>query len=92
MKIAGKRLKLADKVSFRPIGDEGVVLLIETGQLFSLNATGAAFVKLLGETPDADAAMAVLQAQFDVDKSTLASDLETLVEAMVARGILVFDT
>lgn len=83
-------LSLAEGVSYQPLGDgEGaVVLIIESGQLFTCNDTTSAFLAAVdGQRPFSDVVVHLLDA-FDVSKDELRSDLSMLAEQLRQEGII----
>lgn len=82
---------LSDSVSFQPLGDgEGaVVLLIETGDIFTCNDTTAAFLRTVDGKRTFSQAVEDLAGEFDVERSRLRSDLEVLAESLMKEGIIV---
>lgn len=87
--INGKQFTLSDKASFRAIGEEGVVLMVDSGQLYSTNTTGTAFLTQIADHPSADRALDALLADFDVDRETLAADLGELLGYLVDEGVVI---
>jgi pyrroloquinoline quinone biosynthesis protein D len=82
---------LSDSVSFQPLGEgEGaVVLLIETGDIFTCNDTTSAFLRALDGNRTFERSCELLAGQFDVEPPVLRADLEKLATNLVERGIIV---
>jgi pyrroloquinoline quinone biosynthesis protein D len=82
---------LSDSVSFQPLGEgEGaVVLLIETGDIFTCNDTTSAFLRALDGNRTFESSCELLAGQFDVEPPVLRADLEKLATNLVERGIIV---
>lgn len=82
------KFKLSDKATFRSIGDNGVILKTDTGQIYSCNSTAEAFLRHmdgkrdLGETADA------VCGEFDIERDALLSDLEDLLTYLQSEGVL----
>ncbi|WP_419909227.1 PqqD family protein [Hoeflea sp.] len=80
--------KLADKATFRSVGDSGVILMIDSGQIYSCNSTAEAFLRMtdgnksLGETADA------VCEEFEVSREQLLSDLEELLTYLQSEGVI----
>jgi pyrroloquinoline quinone biosynthesis protein D len=82
---------LSDSVSFQPLGEgEGaVVLLIETGDIFTCNDTTSACLRALAGNRTFERSCELLAGQFDVEPPVLRADLEKLATNLVERGIIV---
>jgi pyrroloquinoline quinone biosynthesis protein D len=82
---------LSKSVSFQPLGEgEGaVVLLIESGDIFTCNDTTSAFLRVLDGNRTFERSFELLADQFDVDRPVLRADLERLATNLVEQGIIV---
>ena len=83
-------LSLPEGVSCQPLGEgEGAVLLvIESGQLFTCNDTTSAFLAALdGKRSFADVVQTLLET-FDVSPDRLRQDLMVLAEELQKEGLL----
>lgn len=81
---------LSDGVSYQPLGDgEGaVVLIIESGQLFTCNDTTSAFLSVVdGQKTFGDVVKSLLET-FDVSADELRSDLSALAMQLEQEGIV----
>ena len=69
---------------------EGELVLVhmETNRIFALNATGARFWELLESGLDARGIRETLEREFDVDPQQLESEMEGLVAALAAEGLV----
>lgn len=87
--IRTKSVKLAPTAAFRAMGDEGVILMTDSGQIYSTNPSGTAFIRQItvGRTV-AEAVSAVLD-EYDVQEDVLLADLEELVAFLEAEGVVV---
>ncbi len=80
--------RLSGKATFRSVGDSGVVLMTDTGQIYSCNSTAETFLRLtdgqrtLQETADA------ICVEFDVSKEQLLLDMEELLVFLISEGVL----
>ncbi|GAA4436451.1 lasso peptide biosynthesis PqqD family chaperone [Phytohabitans houttuyneae] len=69
--------------------DYGAVLLDEeSGAFWTLNETGVAVVRAIAEGGDAEAAVAALSREFDVDRATAEHDVSCLVSELCASGLM----
>ena len=79
----------ADRVTWRRVGDELVVLDLVASAYLSVNDTGAAVWELLDRgSPRVDLVAALLEA-FEVDEATAASDVDEFIADLSGRGLLV---
>jgi hypothetical protein len=82
------RLQLREQVVSRTVGDEAVILDLETGTYFGLDPVGSRFLELLAGTPQLAAVHAAMLAEYDVASGRLAADLLRIAEEMLARNLL----
>ena len=83
-------LSLAEDVSYQPLGDgEGaVVLVIESGQLFTCNDTTSAFLAAIdGKRSFADVVEGMLES-FNVSADQLREDLAALATELQQEGVV----
>lgn len=85
------RLRIADDVVFRDLAGESVLLNLTTGTYFGLDAVGTRLWHLLKEQGSAEAAIATLQREYDVDERRLRQDVESLISRLLAKGLLTTD-
>ena len=72
------------------LGDETVLINLQSNRIYELNGTGSRLWELLADG-SLEAACARLAAEFDVDMPTLTGDVNRLVEALVADGLLTIE-
>jgi hypothetical protein len=86
---AGDRLlRTRRDVRFRVVGEEGVVVRQEAGEVWVVNEVGARVLALLDGRRTVTAAMAILADEFDVELERLAADLAVYLEELLAGGVL----
>jgi len=85
------RLRPADKVLFRALGGEAVLLDVGAGTYFGLDEVGTRVWRLLAGGASLAAALAALEAEYDVSAERLARDVRALVEELVAARLLVVE-
>lgn len=75
--------------AFRSMGEEGVILRTDTGQIYSTNPSGTAFIRqiVVGRTV-AQAVTAVID-EFDVEEEVLLADIAELVGYLEQEGVVV---
>ena len=84
--------RLGDEVSFEPVGEGAVILLLRSGQLYSCNESSLSFLRPLDGVRNVDDVARRMADEFDVDAATLANDLPELIADLVAEGIIVHAT
>lgn len=91
----GKRgtvnLRIADNVVFRNLADESVLLNLDTGTYFGLDAVGTRLWHLVAEHGSTASAITRLLAEYDVDEPRLQQDVHALITQLVAKGLLKTD-
>jgi Coenzyme PQQ synthesis protein D (PqqD) len=82
------RLRIADRAATRKVGDDAIILNIESGTYFGLDAIGARFIELLeGAGSVADVLPAMLN-EYAVSEGQLQQDLLRLAQHMLDSGLL----
>jgi hypothetical protein len=84
-------LRIPDQVLTSKVGDETVLLNLQTGMYYSLDPVGTRFLELLQKNGRLDEAHHALLQQFDVSTAKLEADLLKLSQEMLTRGLLVKD-
>jgi hypothetical protein len=79
---------VAPNVHARRFDDETVILHLDAGEYFSLDAVGTLVWEQLQAGRSLDEAVAAVVADFDVDGETARADADRLVRELVAVGIL----
>jgi Coenzyme PQQ synthesis protein D (PqqD) len=90
LSIDSRVFALCKGVSFQPLGDtDGAVLLvIETGQLYSCNVTTARFLQATDGVRSFAQVVDVVCKDFEVSREELHSDLSGTVGELVAEGLV----
>lgn len=76
------------RVLFKDLGDEAVLLDLETETYFGLNATGTRLWKLLSTGTTIGEALAIMGDEFDVDHAELDRDVRSLIDELVSLELL----
>ena len=84
-------LRIPEEVLTSKVGDETVLLNLQTGMYYSLDPVGTRFLEVLQRTGRLDEVHHALLEQFDVSTAKLEADLLKLSQDMLARGLLVKD-
>lgn len=77
-----------EKICWRKIGDETVILDIRTDAYYTLNESGSLLWDTLVKTSDIEAAAQELAEHYAVDKETARKDIVALVDKLISEGIL----
>ena len=81
-------LCLSPKASFQSLGQGAVVLMIDSGQLYTCNETTEAFLKLVDGQRPFGAIIDELIAEFVVQRQTAAADFLAVARELRSEGIL----
>ncbi len=75
-------------VVFKRLEDRMVLVHLATNQIFELNHTGARVWELLREGITGDALVDRLAAEFEVDASTLRTEIEALLSELADQNLV----
>lgn len=81
-------IRLSGDVVTREVGEETMLLDLVSGTYFGLDRVGGRFWQLLEEGKSALAARDALLEEYEVPAEELERDLETLLEDLVANGLV----
>lgn len=81
-------LSLSPTASFQSVGEGAVILMIDSGQLYTCNETTEAFLKALDGTRSLGDVIDRVMDEFEVDRETLAGDLLSLAAELSDQGIV----
>lgn len=81
-------IRLSGDVVTREVGEETMLLDLASGTYFGLDPVGGRFWQLLEEGKSALAARDALLEEYEVPAEELERDLETLLEDLVANGLV----
>jgi hypothetical protein len=82
------RVRLAKDVLIQKVGDDAILLNLNTENYFSLDEVGTRIVTTLEESDSLKQAVSKLVGIYDVDESKLTSDAIRLVEECEQNGLL----
>ena len=82
------RFVASEAVVAADIGDGLVLLNVDTGVYYGLNVVGASSWRLLAEGKSAEAVLASLLREYDVDEDRLRTDLDRLFADLVRCGLV----
>jgi hypothetical protein len=85
-----KVLALRDGVSFQPLGnaDGAILLIVETGQLYTCNITTARFLSAVDGVRNFAQVVDEVSGDFEVSRDELHQDLSQIAEVLVSEGLL----
>ena len=81
-------LRIPHNVATRKLGNETVLLNLESGIYFGLDAVGSRFLELLEQDGKIGLAHQIMLEEFDVTSKTLEADLLRLCDEMRSKGLL----
>jgi pyrroloquinoline quinone biosynthesis protein D len=83
-------LALTPAATFQPLGEQegAVILMVDSGQLYSCNDTTVALLRAIDGTRNLAAVIDLVHAEFEVDRDVLAADLREVVAELSREGIL----
>ncbi len=82
------RIVVAPGVRFQDLGDESVLLELESGRYYGLDEVGTRMWSLLVEHGSASAAERVLLEEYDVDVERLRGDLDRFVDSLESESLV----
>lgn len=82
-----RRLRASDSVVSAELGEEAVLLNVESGTYFGLDEVGTRIWHLLAEGRDEAAIARALQDEYDVDAAMLRADVAAFLELLAAKGL-----
>lgn len=83
------QLRIPEEVLTSKVGEEMILLNLQTGMYHSLDPVATRFLELLQHTSHLDEVHQALLQEFDVPTSRLENDLIKLSQEMLTRGLLV---
>lgn len=86
---ASKVYALSPIASFETVGDGAVILLGDSGQLYSCNDTSEAFLRNVDGLRSIDEIARLMESEYDVALETLIGDLNELAAELESEGIVV---
>jgi hypothetical protein len=87
MSITHRRLTASESVVCAELGEEAVLLNVETGIYFGLDAVGARIWALVAEGSPEVQIFDCLLAEYDVEPAALRSDLSAFLDLLEAKGL-----
>jgi hypothetical protein len=85
------RVSAAPDVLFRLVGEEGVLLNLNTTLYLGLNAVGTRMWSVLGSAGSVQAAYDELLEEYDVEPARLRADLAEFIDQLLGQQLIVAD-
>lgn len=85
---SGDAVRRADGLLAAAVSDELLMMSVELGRYFNLNAVGARIWELLETPRTVDGLVAALTAEYDVAPDTARQEVERFLDALRERGLL----
>ena len=82
------RVRVPDDVLISNLQEESVILNLDSERYYGLDDVGTRFLSALNTSDSIEAAYEKLIQEYDVDEEVLRKDLLTLVENLLAQGIV----
>ncbi|SFC92080.1 PqqD family protein [Tropicimonas isoalkanivorans] len=82
------RFRVPQNVLPRTVGEEMVILDLNSDRYFGLNRSGAFIWSLFADGSTVGAIISTVAAEFDVAQADVRSDLEALVSELRERGLI----
>jgi hypothetical protein len=83
------RLTASPDVIYEELEGEVVLLHLEGGRYYKLNAVGARIWALIQEHGDVDTVEAAITSEFEVEADVARRDVERIVQELTTRGLVV---
>lgn len=81
-------LKANEKVLFQKLGDEAVILHLDSEEYFGLDSVGTRMWEVITTEGNIEKAVPKLLEEFDVEPKTLRNDIQELVASLKSEKIL----
>ena len=85
------RVRVAPDVMFRLVGDEGVLVNLNTERYLGLNAVGTRMWTALGAASSIEAAYAALLEEYEVEPARLRADLDEFIGRLLSQQLIETD-
>ena len=85
------RARVADNVIFESLGDQLVLLNLDTSHYFNLKGSGPRVWELIQEHGNLDRVLSAMASEYRMEAGALEGDLHELVRDLEARGLIVVD-
>lgn len=83
-----RKLVKAERLLVQEVGEEMVILDLDSEQYFALDQVGLRFWQLLDEEPSLEALVDRLGQEYAVERERLAADMERFVARLLEQGLV----
>src|SRR5260221_10239722 len=83
-----ERVRMAPDVRFRLVGEEGVLLNLQTEQYLGLNTVGTRMWSVLGGAGSIQEAYDELLKEYEVEPAQLRTDLEEFIDQLFGQKLI----
>jgi len=80
--MRNEKLRPSEDVISRRVGDESVLVHLQSNDMYSLNATGSRAWELLSEGHDPETIETTLADEYGIDRAEAHRELETLIDEL----------
>jgi hypothetical protein len=87
-RLFAKRLRVPAHVLVRELDGESVILNLDSGNYFGLDAVGTRMIAVLSTSDRIQGAYDILAAEYNADPERLGRDVETFIDGLVERGLV----
>ena len=87
-----RAVRVSSSALYREVHGEAILLHLDSGEYFGLDAVGTRIWQLIVERGDLDDVRAAMLAEFDVDPVTLQNDLDRMVDELTAKRLIEIDS
>ena len=84
------KIEISEDVLFQEVSGETVLLDLASEQYFGLDSVGTRIWALLNEGAGADAVVDTLLGEYEVERATLAADVDELLARLAEAGLIRF--
>lgn len=86
----GAIVKLSDNFTETEIDGEVVVMMLDTGEFYSMTGTGCDIWRMIDGSRDRDAVVAGLAGEFDADPAAIGVDVDSYLAMLREAGLVAF--
>ena len=83
------KIRIPENVMVRILSDEAVILNLASGVYFGLDSVGTRMWQLLSEHGSVNEVVQKLLEEYEVEEAQLRSDLESLVQQLTEKGLVI---
>ena len=85
------RVRVPDDVLISNLQEESVILNLNSERYFGLDNVGTRMLTVLSSSSSIESAYELLLNEYDVDQQVLRQDLTSLIENLLAQGLVTID-